>query len=656
MGNLFVKYLGKSDFLGGQMFYKSVEIMKTFDKDKEYSVNEVLELYNVLLYLQDYVDDERLTLELKKIVNNDNIKKLNAILGKFFRTINNDNIVEVIRQVDLRYRECFWKLVEKFKVYELISNDTFSEILKHEKVIIWQILKNKKIVSKFDSELKDLLLSNVQQAVEILVDFYFSKKELKISLPKSLSLTDKEQLFSKYIESEHPNMGLLETISHLPVKKECLISDATRARALEKHRNLLETFFKNKGNSYISTNMEVSFSKDVIEYNAYEADYGVDNVKLTISEDWIKNNIDYATLLNNFIYILGLVDNEVRIMHISKPATFGLFERISGSRELLNNYLTGSAFQIFNKFAVMEVAAYCEFLKLQVNIRIEDVLQWFFDTYLETEFRIEDFAVAMPSAGCTYLEKCRMICIEMESVVKQYNLYTALGRIDHDIIEISSIPTEYSDIGSLIWNKYIYIDKEKCGDVVFLLFSDQALLTYVPARKELAEYDCFYELLLHEKLKIYEYDEMQRKDIKILQDEKVINISADGDITFSNINEIKMLHDIYINEFGCTNYYKKHKLDKVVNSLENRGWIYYDSHLLSKQESDYFNYYLNKSVFTNGFDLRNRYLHGTHKKRGKDEELHKMNYYTLLMLFTLLTIKINDELCVNDENKPKDKE
>jgi len=39
--------------------------------------------------------------------------------------------------------------------------------------------------------------------------------------------------------------------------------------------------------------------------------------------------------------------------------------------------------------------------------------------------------------------------------------------------------------------------------------------------------------------------------------------------------------------------------------------IFFESSLFSKPEQRYFNYFLNKSEFTNGVDLRNSYLHGT---------------------------------------------
>lgn len=648
-----VEYYGKSDLIYGYMLNRSIETMKTFDENKEYSINDILEFYNISLHLQDFVNAEQLTPELRQIINEENIKKLNATIGKFFNTINDDNFVEIIKQVDFRYRECIWKLIEKYNVYKKISSAVFKEMLENGNVIIERVLKNKKIVFAFDNELKDYLLNNVHQSINILIQFYFSKKEKTIYLPQSLLLQDKEQIFLKYIESENAHMGILETIAHLPVNKECLISDTTRAKALEKHKALVEDFFKNKKGIHFSTNIQVAFSETLSEFQAFEFDYNTGNLKITVSCDWIKNNLDYPTLLNNFIYVFSLVDGEFRIRNISKPAMFGLFERIFSNNDLVNNYQTDGSFQLFNKFSIIEVAAYSEFLKSQTNIRIEEVLQWFFDTYLDNEFGIKNFVITMPSVGSTYLEKCRTICSEMESMVKQYHLFVSSGYIDHNVIEISSIPVEYSNIASLIENKYIYLDRKKCNNVLYLLFSDQAMLTYLPKRNEAEHYDCFFDLLSNCKLNISEYEKHQVKKLQSLQEEKIINISKDGNITFANVSEVILLHDIYTNEFATTSYYKKYHLNVGLKALESRGWIIYDSHLLSKQESDYFNYYLNKSIFTNGFDLRNKYLHGTQKKRGEDEELHKMNYYTLLMLFVLLVIKINDELCFNDENNNK---
>ena len=65
---------------------------------------------------------------------------------------------------------------------------------------------------------------------------------------------------------------------------------------------------------------------------------------------------------------------------------------------------------------------------------------------------------------------------------------------------------------------------------------------------------------------------------------------------------------------------------------------------------DYFNYLLNNVEFVNGLALRNRYIHGV-QQVNLDELEHASNYNILLMVFTILAIKINDDFCIRDDNR-----
>ena len=65
---------------------------------------------------------------------------------------------------------------------------------------------------------------------------------------------------------------------------------------------------------------------------------------------------------------------------------------------------------------------------------------------------------------------------------------------------------------------------------------------------------------------------------------------------------------------------------------------YFDNHLLSPAERDYFSYYLNNEKFTNGPAIRNNYGHGT--TPSYSEESHKENYFQLVLFVLLLLKKI----------------
>jgi len=72
------------------------------------------------------------------------------------------------------------------------------------------------------------------------------------------------------------------------------------------------------------------------------------------------------------------------------------------------------------------------------------------------------------------------------------------------------------------------------------------------------------------------------------------------------------------------------------------GDIYFTNTFLSIPESDYLNYVLNKSQYSNSMDLRNRYIHSTYSA---NEEIHKRDYIELMKIMVLIVIKINEELC-----------
>jgi hypothetical protein len=66
---------------------------------------------------------------------------------------------------------------------------------------------------------------------------------------------------------------------------------------------------------------------------------------------------------------------------------------------------------------------------------------------------------------------------------------------------------------------------------------------------------------------------------------------------------------------------------------------------LSEAEASYFNYYLNKVEFSNGPELRNKYLHGS-QANGDGEDAHFQTFMTALKLTIALVIKLNDEFCL----------
>ena len=86
--------------------------------------------------------------------------------------------------------------------------------------------------------------------------------------------------------------------------------------------------------------------------------------------------------------------------------------------------------------------------------------------------------------------------------------------------------------------------------------------------------------------------------------------------------------------------------------MVSKDWFVRRESLLTEAEGSYFNYCLNQAEFSNGPDLRNKYLHGS-QADADDEEKHFRTYITALKLLISLVIKINDDFCLraDEENK-----
>lgn len=642
-----VKFYGTSDLAYGYMANKAIAVLKLLDENSDsYDINDILELYNINKYAENTIFPKDFPEEDKKYFDDEHKKKLKKIINIFISKINNENIIILAQNIYPQYDDDFWCVIVNYKVYERISSEAFKKLL--SQFHLRGILSHKSLVSKYNNEITEELMKEPSYVDILILKFLHKTKETNIFLPDSFTTTKKEELVRKYIESDIAHINTLELFAHMPILPDFKLSDETRIKALEKHDQLADTLFNDGKGIHLETTLQVSYSPTQEESVINE--YKDRTLSCSVSERWIGDNLDYSTLLNNFIYVFSLVDMEMRISNISKNSQIGLFERIFFSRDLIKHYSSNQTFSLFNNFSIMKVASYCEYLKSKHHIRVEDILQWFFDEYLKNEFCIGDFIVNLPSEGSTYLEKCRTICSEMECLFKQFDSYVKYGTVRHNIIENSSKPIDINSIKSFQNKKYFYANDGECVKCMNLLFSDQTMLTYLPKRKQCKEYNNLFTILKDDTVNISEYEEYQKRSIEYLVDKKIIRIDEQGYLHFVNTIDVIILCDLYNNDFASVSYYRKHNMVTQMEQMEQRGWICFSSELLSKQESDYFNFYLNKADFSNGLDLRNKYLHGTQRKRGSDGELHKMNYYTLLMLYIIIVIKINEEFCEKSDD------
>lgn len=311
-----------------------------------------------------------------------------------------------------------------------------------------------------------------------------------------------------------------------------------------------------------------------------------------------------------------------------------------------NEYRTGTGFSLSEMTSRGQIYGYNKILN-ELNTSIENILHFAFTTAFQVKYGFADNArFLIPSSTNSYFEKVRLLAPEFESILKQFKLFVEDGNIDFELLQISSSPTSIKDIPSLNSNKYIYFNNDNnemvgCSN---LFFSDQTLLAYVEPFKE-EKYHTFFDLLVNEQVSFNNYEAHQKPQLNYLIDKGFINVDDNGFIQVTNTERLFVFKDLYDNEFAS--YYRYPiEFQKEVLQMANENIVFFESSLFSKAEQSYFNYFLNKSEFTNGLDLRNSYLHGT--QANPDEiQKHEYAYFTYLKLLILTMLKIDDDLQIS---------
>lgn len=629
-----IHLLEPNDFAFGVYFDMSIKYMDSYDDSSVYTdVNDVIELDNV----RQIISNEKVRPEIVEKYKAF-IPGIQAKVAKFFNSITDEDFMNVSNSVSRIYTSEFWRLFEKYKCYKKVSSDMFKKHFSTELISLHDILSNKEIVKEYDAEIADFLRGYVLTP-ELIIDKYMSKGTHAYYFPQSLKKSEYEELISKYIDSDHPSIGRLQAVEKYLSADGIIISDKLRLRAGERAVELI------KKKNVIKINHSIVFSVgfgDTGDEIFISKPLGDTGRQIIYSEKWISENLNYPTLLNNFKYLFGFVDNLNRCSFVSVASKMGTLESHLGVKGI-KEYERGTSFLVDNMKADAELGAYVKELQ-KYDLRLEDMFQWFFTNYLKEEFGVEGFVFNAPSASGTKLEKCRNLPAEMDGIIKQYSMYLEDGKINRKLFEMSSNPVSISKLSSQIKNKYAYANSENIKKEMFALFSDQCMLSYI--EKYGSQYGCLYNLLKEEKINIADYIENYKGSIEWLRDRGCIFIDGDGYISINTCRSF-LLKELYDYEVLCLQYYTEKELVDEYNNMILQNDIYVDDTLLSKPEQKYFNYVLNKAEFSDGLDLRNKYIHSTYPV---DEKIQEYDYIQLLKLMIILIIKINEEFCLKYHN------
>lgn len=633
----------------GVEYYKGPDLEKGYmlDKAKEVyeelaightieNINEAIELYNIIKYVKDdtfllYLGEDK----EEWLKEKDGIAK--SLVGKYIN--HHSDILAEYDEVDFGYKEFFWEIIEKMKLSD-ITESRFKVFLDKLDVFAWQIFKQYKLVMKYDVELREYMLINPEGSTNLLLDKYLLKHRSEREesyLPQSLTTEDKEQIISTYIDLDKPNLNYTRLLSNVQNTKEFALDTRVKLKAKRVSERLERELFKD--GSGRGTEIIVEFKENV--EGTVKQHFTLSKVGTEVDKEWLESNLDNPTLLNNFIYIFEFVNNDMVSKFPYNEIYASVFERFGFAHE--KEYKTCTAFSIRESLSLAQMHVYYSFLKSK-NKDLEAIIEWFFNVYLKEEFYIEDFTIKLPPIDNPSFEKCKSIFPTIESIIKKYRFYLEDGYIDEELVQMESKPLPFSECPSMTKDRYVYIAPNNDEAIILrnIMFSDQSNLTYFPNYGDI-QYNTLIERLTNDKLYLHDIEDYQKSSLDWLIEHDYVTVNDDNEIVLVNRNRTLIHYYIHINGVVVTSKLSD-ALKQEVDKLLNERVLVSENTLLTRQESDYIDYYLNKKNFINGYDLRNKYLHGTSSSYENENE-HYVNYLHALRLLITIMIKINDDLC-----------
>jgi hypothetical protein len=502
------------------------------------------------------------------------------------------------------------------------------------------MLTSQSLVRSYDQEVRARLVSDPRNAEHLVRKYLERDAHHSTYLPPSFTSTDARTLLDNYLDSDDANPNFVELIATARVDKKAGIDAKLKLKAKRKHNAWTEDFFKN--NTGIESGCKVSISDTQTEPVMASLDGLV--ADLSYGRRWLEDNLDFPTILNNFLYLFEFTNLHMLLALPSYQAELGVFERFLSTTGR-DAYPIGTAFRIKEQSSFLQTVLYSRFLQTK-DIELESVIAWFFAEYLKEEFGAAKLKFAPSSKTSSYLERSRHLFSEMESVIKQFSLYVENGELDTDLLAMTSEQVRYKYIPSLLAGKYVYAnDDQEIRNILYLLFSDQSGLTYI---NENLRADDAARLLIKNQVTYDDFADHQQRSVDYLIGLGVLENTGKR-VQLANTRQFLIIKAIFDAE-AASYYHYSAEARKCIDDMVSKGWLVRRESLLTDPEGSYFNYYLNQAEFGNGPDLRNKYLHGS-QADADDEEEHFRTYITALKLLIALVIKINDDFCLRDDEE-----
>ena len=557
------------------------------------------------------------------------LKDVNKAINIYFSTYNSDKFLKDVESFDeknLHNTLDFLELICRKSIYKKLDDKGIDCLL--NRIPMHTILKDKNFVFYCEDKIKQIFLTH-SECIEFIVSKYDLKDGGNYFIPK---LNDEEinEMIINYLSYEYSHYKYLKALKlHRDSKDSYILKRKVRI-AID---NKIEEWMSKPKENMVSTSREFGI---VFDEKQKEPIRFIDNGQqqiVSISIDYFIADLSEEGVLSRVRNLCGFMDEQGRIRMVYNPNKEPTISLVFSSKNK-DEYGSDTFFYLDLINTLMVKSLYGNYEHREIHL--EKIIDWVINVQFKERYGINGFKSNLYLLG-DYQVKCEHIFNELSSFINQFRIYAEEGELTPELINVTKDSFKLGDIPSLNNNKYAELnDNSDLNNIFFLMFSDQSPLTYI---SEKYKADTFIHLIAKFRIKKSEFLEFQQKHIDTLIQFKIIK--CDAFVEVDNVKLFALLKDLYDNRFvtySClTSDYKN-----IIDDLIKKGWLRYSNKLFSCSESDYLDYYLNNSKFSNALALRNKYEHGSTSHFTNDQ--NQDNYILGLKCYLIILFKVINDI------------
>ena len=570
------------------------------------------------------------------------LKEIKRALNIYFKEYTSIKFLEDVRAFDNDENSHevldFFNLICKENVFEKLDEIGIDYLLK--RIPLHVILKQQKFSSTYEEKIKGIFLA-YPECIEFIINKYDMKDGGNYYLPE---LNDDEinEMIMDYLSCEYCNYKYLRSLKlHRDSKDSYTIKRKVRLAI----NNKIDEWISKLRNTGVSIHREFGIVFDEKQDEPVKfIDNGSQQI-ISISIAFFNADLSESGVLTRVRDLCGFIDEQGRIRVAYNPRKESSLSLALTSKNK-DEYGSNIFYHLDSINTLMIKSLYENYIHRKIHL--EQIIDWVINSQFKEKYHIDGFKSNLYIDG-DYQVKCEHLFNELSSFINQFRIYAEEGELTPELINVTKDSFKIGDIPSLNKNKYVELNNNHELNLVFyLVFSNQSPLAYI---SEDYYANNFAELIYKYRLRKDQFLNFQQKGLDTLIKHGIIKSSEY--IELADVKIFSIIKDLYDNNF-ITYSCLTRDYQVLIDDLVKKEWLKYSSKLFSLSESDYLDYYLNNSKFSNALALRNKYEHGStsHFTNAQNQE----NYIMGLKCYFIVLFKIMNDVeikmyCKKDDER-----